>query len=213
MIRSAKELIEKSEKFSDTQELANALREIADSEEQIGPVCRYYLMESADHMDALYRALLEALRLPQPSAGDEDASNPTGAPSTIEMQPGERYVGVAKDADGIPLRHIILLPHKPAKRLSWRQAKTWASGMGAKLPNRIDALLLATVFPGEFLGREGWTSEEYGNLRTCAWVYGDNQAHLASKVKSAKCTAVTVRYIDITDQASTEQLSPPENKG
>lgn len=67
MIPSTQSLLEASRKFDDTEELANALREIA-NDEAMSPTTVYYLKESAIHMEALHSEYLTALRCLKPNA-------------------------------------------------------------------------------------------------------------------------------------------------
>lgn len=60
MIRT-QTLIEQSEEFSDSQELVDALREIA-GDEALSQTTVYYLKETATHVEALHSAYLEAIR-------------------------------------------------------------------------------------------------------------------------------------------------------
>lgn len=61
MIRPIQSLVDIADKYSDTQELADALRIMAD-DDAIGPTSIYYLKECASHMEALYSDYLETVR-------------------------------------------------------------------------------------------------------------------------------------------------------
>ncbi len=61
MIHSDKTLIEIAEEFGDTQELASVLRTLKD-DEAFSQDSRYFLEESAMHMEALYSIYLETVR-------------------------------------------------------------------------------------------------------------------------------------------------------
>jgi hypothetical protein len=67
MTPSTQSLLEASSKFDDTEELANALLDIA-NDEAMSPTIVYYLKESAIHMQALHSEYLTALRCLKPNA-------------------------------------------------------------------------------------------------------------------------------------------------
>ena len=67
MIPSTQSLVEASSKFDDTEELANALLDIA-NDEAMSPTTVYYLKESAIHMQALHSEYLTALRCLKPNS-------------------------------------------------------------------------------------------------------------------------------------------------
>ena len=107
---------------------------------------------------------------------------------------GGIFAGLVTLPDGTH-HAVILLPARPDKRLTWKQAMAWAADAGGQLPSRpIAALLYAnarkTIEPDWY-----WTDETYGS--SYAWnCYFDHGGQLYGS-RSAEGCAVAVRLIPL----------------
>ena len=86
----------------------------------------------------------------------------------IELQPGERYAGLALDAEGHASHHLVLLPGE-AENVSWQAAKDWAATAGGDLPTRQEQSLLFANLKSEFKPRWYWSGQEYDDDSSYAW--------------------------------------------
>lgn len=80
----------------------------------------------------------------------------------IELQPGERYAGLALDANGQASHHLVLLPGE-ATDITWPDATAWAEKAGGTLPTRQEQALLYANLKAEFQPHWYWSSEEHEN--------------------------------------------------
>lgn len=113
----------------------------------------------------------------------------------IELPPGERYAGPVLDEAGQIKHHLVLLPERPAQRVTWQDAMAWAEGIGAQLPDRQEqALLFANCKPHLQPGWH-WSCQEDEEDASYAWrchfYYGGQYGDL----KSFDGSAVAVRRL------------------
>lgn len=95
--------------------------------------------------------------------------------ASLALRTGERYAGLVLDESGRPEHHLILLPHKPGKRLKWREAMKWAQDLGATLPSRQEQALLFANCKPHLEAEWHWSSEPHGDDYAwyCHFDYGD----------------------------------------
>ena len=109
----------------------------------------------------------------------------------IELQPGERYAGLALDAEGHASHHLVLLPGE-AENVSWQAAKDWAATAGGDLPTRQEQSLLFANLKSEFKPRWYWSGQEYDDDSSCAWsqYFDDGNQYGTSESFEARARAV-----------------------
>ncbi len=88
--------------------------------------------------------------------------------ATITLNEKERYAGIVLNKDGLPSHHLILLPQKPKKELTWEKAKEWAASIVGELPSRQEQSLLFANLKDQFESDWYWSNEAYG--ASSAWI-------------------------------------------
>ncbi|MBI3103214.1 MAG: DUF1566 domain-containing protein [Burkholderiales bacterium] len=115
--------------------------------------------------------------------------------ATIELHPGERYAGPVLDEAGQIKHHLVLLPARPERCLSWQDAMAWAEGIGAQLPDRQEqALLFANCKPHLQPGWH-WSCQEDEEDASYAWVCLFISGDQYFSHKSCEGSAVAVRRL------------------
>ena len=115
----------------------------------------------------------------------------------IELQPGERYAGLALDAEGHASHHLVLLPGE-AENVSWQAAKDWAATAGGDLPTRQEQSLLFANLKSEFKPRWYWSGQEYDDDSSYAWIQYFRSGYQDDDRKSFEGHARAVRLIQLT---------------
>jgi hypothetical protein len=113
------------------------------------------------------------------------------------LKPGEVYAGIILGLDGQPDHHLILLPGE-AEKVTWGQAKKFATDAGGELPTRPEQALLYANLKHEFKPNWYWSGEQHAADGDYAWGqyfgYGDQNSFY---VKSASLRARAVRRLTI----------------
>lgn len=112
--------------------------------------------------------------------------------TTIELQPGERYAGLALGANGLPSHHLVLLPGD-ASDVNWTDAAAWADDVGGELPTRQEQALLYANLKSEFEGAWYWSCQEHETNGSNAWSQVFYHGNQGSSIKSFKARARAVR--------------------
>ena len=86
----------------------------------------------------------------------------------VELKAGERYAGLLLSADGLPSRHLVLLPGE-AEDVGWVEACEWAAKVGGELPTRQEQALLYANLKSEFQPAWYWSSQQHESNGSCAW--------------------------------------------
>jgi len=84
-----------------------------------------------------------------------------------ELANGEVYAGIILE-NGKPSHHLILLPGE-AERVTWSQAKEWATKQGGELPSRREQSLLFANAKDEFNPEWYWSAEHPSVSSVYAW--------------------------------------------
>lgn len=107
---------------------------------------------------------------------------------------GGLFAGLVTLPDGTH-HAVALLPARPDKRLTWKQAMAWAAQAGGQLPSRpIAALLYANA--RETIERDWyWTNEPEGS--SYAWGCYFSYGFQYDRYRSAEGCAVAVRLIPL----------------
>ncbi len=115
-----------------------------------------------------------------------------------ELAYGEQYAGIVIDDEGHPTHHLILLPQQPETRLTWDAAMKWAKGIGGDLPtNQEHALLYANLQHAFDDSSWHWSSEQYADIASEAWVKHFVNGYQGVTSKSRQATACAVRRLPI----------------
>ncbi|MEN7526987.1 DUF1566 domain-containing protein [Cupriavidus sp. DL-D2] len=88
--------------------------------------------------------------------------------TTIKLNPGERYAGIALDESGAFSHHLILLPGE-AEDVSWPDACKWADEQLGGLPTRREQALLFANLKSEFEEGAYWSGEIRAGNSGWAW--------------------------------------------
>ncbi|HYW57714.1 MAG TPA: SUMF1/EgtB/PvdO family nonheme iron enzyme [Polaromonas sp.] len=148
-------------------------------------------------LDSLSKLLPARLVAPEPESVQTTAQAPY---SPLKLQIGERsdaaggiYAGISRGEDGQPDGHLFLLDDKPASKLDWADAKTWAEslGNGARLPTRFESALLYANLQDQ-LDQDNWhwTGTQYSDSNAWNQRFGDGNQHDFGKSYEARCRAV-----------------------
>lgn len=117
------------------------------------------------------------------------------AAAVFELHTGERYAGPVLDEAGQIKHHLVLLPARPERRLSWQNAMAWAEGIGAQLPDRQEqALLYANCKPHLQPGWH-WSCKEDEEDASSAWYCYFYDGGQSDYLKSFEGWAVAVRRL------------------
>ena len=117
-----------------------------------------------------------------------------------QLRAGEHYAGIIiNSATGKPTHHLILLPHKPIKALTWPEAMEWAASVGIELPTRQESALLYTNLKPVFEPAWYWTGEQYISDASVVWgqYFGDGTQELNDK--NYKNRVRGIRRVPITE--------------
>lgn len=116
-------------------------------------------------------------------------------PALPTLAPGEIYAGPVLAPDGSTTHHLVLLPHRPAKKLDWQAAMAWAASVGGELPSQQEqTLLFSNCKP--YLPREWcWSSEEHAEDASYAWGCYFTSGFQNDGHKSFEGSAVAVRRL------------------
>jgi len=115
-------------------------------------------------------------------------------PALLQPLAGGTYCGVITH-DGKPSA-VVLLPDRPAKRLTWQKAMEWAASVDGQLPTRPAAALLYATARDQVEPKWHWTSETEGE--SYAWICGCNYGSQGYLNRGAEGCAVAVRLIPLT---------------
>lgn len=109
------------------------------------------------------------------------------------LKPSEVYAGILLgDVD----QHIILLPRK-IWNVTWEEAKRFAASSGGELPTRREQSLLFANAHDEFKPVWHWSSEQYSDDTSCAWVQDFGNGYQYCLHKSGEYATRPVRRIPV----------------
>lgn len=115
----------------------------------------------------------------------------------VPLQPGERYAGLLRGPQGVPLHHLVLLGASPGKTLRWHAAMEWANSVGGVLPNREELNLLYTNCKPHLEREWHWSSETHAEDASHAWDCDFVNGLQLSTPKSYDGCAIAVRRVPI----------------
>ena len=85
------------------------------------------------------------------------------------LKDGEVYAGIILGKKGEPDHHLILLPGQ-ATKVSWTEAKKFATDVGGQLPTRREQSLLFANLKEEFEEYYYWSGEQHASTSGYAWL-------------------------------------------
>jgi hypothetical protein len=112
------------------------------------------------------------------------------------LKEGEVYAGLILGMEGAPDYHLILLPGE-AEKVTWGQAKTFASEAGGGLPTRREQALLFANLQHEFKPNWYWSAEQHAAYDDYAWFQSFSLGYQNYNDKSASLRARAVRRLTI----------------
>ena len=109
---------------------------------------------------------------------------------------GGTYIGIASDLPGGETGHLVLLDAKHPKRMAWGDAMNWAEELGndARLPTRVEALLISTNAKSLINPAWHWTYEQ--DDASYAWGCGFITGSQSLTRESYEGSAVAVRRLN-----------------
>lgn len=115
-----------------------------------------------------------------------------------ELKAGEKWRGIALNAEGLPSHHVILLPGR-LKSKTHQESLDWAKERGGHLPDRIDGALLYANNADEAIEEKEWHWLEPlpAGHPDSAWVQGFDDGNQNWSHRSYHCPAVAVRRVPI----------------
>lgn len=116
-------------------------------------------------------------------------------PTSINLQPGERYAGVTLDGEGRIKHHVILLPNRLEEVLPWQKAMEWAESVGGQLPTRQEQSLLFANCKPHIVADWYWSCEE-SESGSYAWICYFSAQLPARPHESFEGSAVAVRRLN-----------------
>jgi hypothetical protein len=116
--------------------------------------------------------------------------------TAIQLFKGEHYAGIALDAAGAPLHHLVLLSGQ-ATGVSWDRAVEWAAEVGGELPTRSEQALLYANLKGKFEANWYWSAEQHAADPSYAWVQTFSDGSQGYNRKSYEGRARAVRRLAI----------------
>ncbi len=117
------------------------------------------------------------------------------AAAVFELHTGERYAGPVLDEAGQIKHHLVLLPARPERRLSWKNAMAWAEGIGAQLPDRQEQALLYANCKPHLQPSWHWSCKEDEEDASYAWFCHFDFGGQHYGLKGFEGSAVAVRRL------------------
>lgn len=114
---------------------------------------------------------------------------------SIDLLPGEEYIGCIINADG-SAHAIILLPNV-RDDINWADANAWAASLGGTLPNRVEQALLYASHRDKFAQRAYWSCEQYAEDVGYAWSQLFSSGTQDTTTTLTKLRARTVRRVPL----------------
>lgn len=128
----------------------------------------------------------------------------TTTPPTLA--PGEIYAGVALAQDGSNTQHhLVLLPARPDKDLSWDDAKAWAASVGGDLPSPQEQSLLFANCRDALPKAWCWSNKEHEQNASFAWLCNFYDGYQLYDPKSVEGSAVAVRRLILESFDSSQE--------
>ena len=117
--------------------------------------------------------------------------------ATIELRPGEQYAGLVLKDDGTPSHHLVRMAGQTTIRLSWQDAKDWASKVGGEPPTRRELPLIYAHCRAHVKPEWYWSGEAFEADTASAWSCHLGDGFQSTHLKSYENDAVAVRRIPI----------------
>lgn len=122
----------------------------------------------------------------------------------IVLQPDEHYAGPILNELGDVLHHVVLMAQRPAKKLNWKAAMDWATGIQAdgidsSLPTRRELALLFANCKAHVEPVWHWSCETHESDASYAWGCGFDDGYFDDYHKSYEGSAGAVRRIHFND--------------
>ena len=117
--------------------------------------------------------------------------------ATIKLCSGEKYAGMVLHNDGTPSHHLVLITKQTPIRLSWQDAKDWASKMDGGLPTRCEMSLIYAHCRAHVEPEWYWSGEAFEADTASAWSCHLGDGFQSTHLKSYENDAVAVRRIPI----------------
>ena len=131
---------------------------------------------------------------------DELKSRTINLPAaTIELRNGEQYAGLVLKDDGTPSHHLVWMAGQTTIRLSWQDAKDWASKAGGELPTRREMSLIYAHCRAHVKHEWCWSGEALEADTASAWSCHLGDGFQSTHLKSYENDAIAVRRIPIGD--------------
>ena len=135
----------------------------------------------------------------------QEPSAPFFPEATINLAPGEHYVGCIGDALG-NLHHVILLPgdNPPA---TWEDQLEWAESIGGDLPTRIEQAMLFANHRDQFQKDFYWSNEILHTESGWAWYqyFGYGGQDGSRKYNELRARAVRRLPINLESESGEEK--------
>ena len=119
--------------------------------------------------------------------------------ATIELRNGEQYAGLVLKDDGTPLHHLVRMAGQTTIRLSWQDAKDWASKMDGGLPTRCEMSLIYAHCRAHVEPEWYWSGEAFEADAASAWSCHLGDGFQSTHLKWYENDAIAVRHIPIGD--------------
>ena len=117
--------------------------------------------------------------------------------ATIELRPGEQYAGLVLKDDGTPSHHLVPMTVPTPARLSWQDAKDWASKAGGELPTQRELSMIYAHCRAHVKHVWYWSGEEFKDDTSSAWGYHFGEGYRNIHPKCFEADVVAVRRIPI----------------
>ena len=117
--------------------------------------------------------------------------------ATIELRNGEQYAGLVLKDDGTPSHHLVWMAGQTTIRLSWQDAKDWASKAGGELPTRREMSLIYAHCRAHVKHEWCWSGEALEADTASAWSCHLGDGFQSTHLKSYENDAIAVRRIPI----------------
>lgn len=122
---------------------------------------------------------------------------------------GGTYLGLFTGLDGAPYA-LILLRKRPANRLTWAEAMSWALSHGASLPRQPEGLAIWAVLQRELPFDCYWLADTVEGYAIAAWAQEWNNGSQALYPRTRQCMALAVHRIPLTSLGALPELQAAE---
>lgn len=122
---------------------------------------------------------------------------------------GGTYLGLFTGLDGAPYA-LILLRKRPASRLTWAEAMSWALSHDASLPRKGEGIAIWALMQRELPFDCYWLADTLPDYAIAAWAQEWKNGRQDLLPRTHQCSALAVHRIPLTSLGALPELQAAE---